>query len=93
MLLQVHPGLRYQHLPPASPGQKLHRPQHELQRRRVPAGSLQEGFFLHRDVLSALGALRHCQLDFISNQSRGIKCQSSNQPEGIIFQPRDVAGN
>ena len=67
--VEVHPGLRYQHLPPPASGQELHRPQHELQRCRLPAGSLQEGFFLHRDVLSPLGALRHCQLDFISNQS------------------------
>ena len=79
--IQVHPGLRHQHLPPAAAGPELHRSQHELQRLRLPAGSLQEGFFLYCDVLSPLWSLRHRQLDFISNQSWGIKCLLTNQEE------------
>ena len=39
--IQVHLGLRHQHLPAAGGGHELHRPQHELQRGRLPAGALQ----------------------------------------------------
>ena len=61
---EVHPGLRYQHLLPEARRHQLHRPQHELQRGRLPAGSLQvceSRYWTNFTVLSPLkeGLLLH----------------------------------